>query len=60
MSAMENPADVPDAHDQDEPADAPAGQDPAEIAEATGGNMAYEEIEGLDRDAIGRGEVGDA
>ncbi len=31
-----------------------------DVAEATGGNMAYDEVEGLDRDAIGRGEVGDA
>ncbi len=40
--------------------DAETEQDPTDIAEATGGNMAYEDVDELDRDAIGRGEVGDA
>ena len=34
--------------------------DPADVAKQTGGTMAYDEVDGLDRDAIGRGEVGDA
>lgn len=41
-------------------APASAAGDPAAVAQASGANMAYDEVEGLDRDAIGRGDVADA